>query len=105
MKIRKSLPDDIDLILSMYDHSRSVMRADGNTVQWVGYPMREDVEEDIRRDVSYIIENTQLKKEIGTFALVPGVEPTYGYIDSLMKAAGLPMQTERRFVQRGCTVR
>ena len=81
MKIRKSLPDDIDLILSMYDHSRSVMRADGNTVQWVGYPMREDVEEDIRRDVSYIIENTQLKKEIGTFALVPGVEPTYGYID------------------------
>lgn len=81
MKIRKSLPDDIDLILSMYDHSRSVMRADGNTVQWVGYPMREDVEEDIKRDVSYIIENTQLKKEIGTFALVPGVEPTYGYID------------------------
>ena len=73
--IRHSTPDDIDLILQMYDHSRSVMRADGNSCQWVGYPTRADIEEDIERGVSYIIEG------IGTFALVPGVEPTYGYID------------------------
>ena len=99
--IRKSLPEDIDLILSMYDHSRSVMRADGNLVQWVGYPTREDVEEDIRRGVSYIISThssvgfansspklgevappkSESEECIGTFALVPGEEPTYGYID------------------------
>lgn len=72
--IRKSTPDDIDLILRMYDHSRSVMRADGNLSQWVGYPTREDVEEDIQRGVSYIT-------PLGTFALVPGIEPTYAYID------------------------
>ena len=77
--IRKSTPDDIDLILRMYDHSRSVMRADGNMAQWVGYPTREDIEEDIRRGVSYIIEASP--QPLGTFALVPGVEPTYAYID------------------------
>ncbi len=73
--IRKSTPNDIDLILRMYDHSRSVMRADGNMAQWVGYPTREDIEEDIRRGVSYIVD------DLGTFALVPGIEPTYAYID------------------------
>ena len=83
--IRKSLPEDIDLILSMYDHSRSVMRADGNFTQWVGYPTREDVEEDIARGVSYIIEECEgvqgSARKCGTFALVPGEEPTYSYID------------------------
>ena len=83
--IRKSTPDDIDLILRMYDHSRSVMRADGNMAQWVGYPTREDIEEDIRRGVSYIIEDSPLPgrgaRGEATFALVPGVEPTYAYID------------------------
>ena len=101
MNIRKSTPDDIDLILSMYDHSRSVMRADGNMIQWVGYPLREDILEDIERGVSYIMYNEQCSMKsatqnvgsalytihsplctpVGTFALVPGEEPTYGYID------------------------
>ena len=78
MNVRKTTQGDIDLILRMYNHSRGVMRADGNTDQWEGYPTREDVQEDIRRGVSYIIERLH---PIGTFALVPGVEPTYGYID------------------------
>lgn len=80
MKIRKSTHDDIDHILHMYDHSRGVMRADGNKNQWVGYPTREDVEKDIARGVSYmIVENDEEMR--GTFALVPGEEPTYGHID------------------------
>ena len=81
MNIRKSTPSDIDLILRMYDHSRSVMRADGNMTQWVGYPLKEDILEDIERGVSYIVESSKFKVQSGTFALVPGVEPTYGYID------------------------
>lgn len=85
MTIRKSTIEDIDLILRMYDHSRSVMRADGNMTQWVGYPTRKDVEEDIAQEVSYIIEESEgghgSAKACGTFAMVPGVEPTYGYID------------------------
>lgn len=79
MNIRKSTYKDVDLVLSMYGHSRSVMRADGNQEQWVGYPQHEDVEEDIARGVSFIISLDETP--IGTFALVPGVEPTYGFID------------------------
>ena len=83
--IRHSTPDDIDLILQMYDHSRGVMRSTGNMSQWVGYPTREDIEEDIRQGVSYIIEDCKevqgSARECGTFALVPGIEPTYSYID------------------------
>lgn len=79
--IRKATVSDIDLILRMYDHSRTVMRADGNTVQWVGYPTCADVVEDIRREVSYIVEAGDRGEAIATFALVPGIEPTYAHID------------------------
>lgn len=65
--------------MAMYDHSRCLMRADGNTSQWVGYPTRDYVLDDLRRNVSYLI--VADSKPIGTFALVPGIEPTYGYID------------------------
>ncbi len=75
VKIRHSTINDIDVILQMYDHSRGVMRSTGNMSQWVGYPTREDIEDDIRQEVSYIIEDK------ATFALVPGIEPTYNYID------------------------
>lgn len=80
MRIRKTKKEEVDLVLRMYDHSRGVMRADGNQVQWVGYPTREDIYEDIEREVSYIIDDDE-KTPLGTFALVPGVEPTYHYID------------------------
>ena len=77
--IRKATEADIELILKMFDHSRTVMRADGNHSQWVGYPTCDDVAADIAQGVAYLMlsENTP----IGTFALVPGVEPTYAYID------------------------
>ncbi len=102
--IRKATEQDIDLILKMFDHSRTVMRQDGNHAQWVGYPTRADVAEDVRRGVAYLVVSGQwpvvsgqwpvvsgqwpvvsgqlpLATAIGTFALVPGEEPTYGYID------------------------
>ena len=73
--IRPSTEADVPLIMSMLEHSRSLMRADGNTTQWVGYPTREDILDDIARGVSYLID------EQGTVAMVPGEEPTYAYID------------------------
>jgi len=73
--IRPSTVADIPLILNMLEYSRSLMRADGNMTQWVGYPTREDVLDDIARGVSYLI------GEQGTVAMVPGIEPTYAYID------------------------
>ena len=79
MTIRHTTSDDIDAVLRMFDYSRSLMRADGNTVQWTGYPTYDDLMEDITREVSYVIE--QDGHHVGTCALVPGLEPTYDYID------------------------
>lgn len=78
MSIRLATPDDLSTIMQMYSHSRSLMRAAGNLYQWVGYPSEDDVTTDIGAGVSYIIE--QDGKPVGTFALVPGAEPTYGVI-------------------------
>ena len=76
--IRHTTAADIEAVMQMYDHSRNVMRANGNHTQWVGYPTRDYVEEDIRCGASRIIEANG--QPIGTFAVVPGVEPTYGVI-------------------------
>lgn len=77
--IRPTTEADIEAVMQMYAYSRSLMRAAGNTVQWTGYPTEEDIRDDIRRGVSYIVE--QAGRPVATFALVPGVEPTYDFID------------------------
>lgn len=76
--IRHTTVADIEAVMQMYDHSRSVMRANGNLTQWVGYPTRDDIADDIACDASRIIENHGMP--VGTFAVVPGVEPTYSVI-------------------------
>ena len=77
--IRPTTEADVDAVMAMYAHSRSLMRADGNTVQWEGYPTRDNLLGDIGREVSYLV--LDVATAVGTFALVPGIEPTYGYID------------------------
>ena len=47
MQIRPTTTNDIEAVLTMYDHSRRIMRANGNTIQWVGYPTRHDVADDV----------------------------------------------------------
>ena len=78
--IRPSREADIPAIMAMLDHSRSLMRTDGNLTQWTGYPTQEDIQNDITAGVSYIIEGESASVPQGTFALVPGIEPTYGVI-------------------------
>lgn len=77
--IRQAIGADTETIMAMYDHSRTLMRADGNTTQWVGYPTLGDLQTDIRNGHAWIVEENG--RAIGTFTLVPGVEPTYGVID------------------------
>ena len=80
MTIRRTTEQDIAAVMAMYDHSRSLMRADGNTVQWTGYPTVDDLMEDIAGGYSHVVCDDG-GVPVGTFALVDGVEPTYGYID------------------------
>lgn len=78
-KIRPTQPEDIGTVLAMYDHSRSLMRAAGNTVQWDGYPTADDVQADIAAGTSRLVLSDG--SPVGTFALVSGIEPTYTFID------------------------
>lgn len=77
-EIRPTLACDTSAVMAMYDHSRSLMRADGNTTQWTGYPTLAQLQDDIAQGVSYVV--TRANQLCGTFALVPGDEPTYSLI-------------------------
>lgn len=77
--IRHATEADIPTMMGLIDHSRMLMRADGNTVQWVGYPTRAGLLLDVERQVSYLMLDGN--EAVGTFALVPGDEPTYAFID------------------------
>lgn len=77
--IRHSRPSDIETLLSMYSHSKSIMRASGNMLQWAGnYPSRQDIQNDMEKNVGFVMEqNGQL---VGTFAFIIGEDPTYAQI-------------------------
>ena len=78
-RIRPTTCDDKEAVMSMYDHSRNLMRSMGNTTQWVGYPTASQLAADIANGSSWIVELRG--RAVGTFALVDGDEPTYGRID------------------------
>ena len=76
MTIRPATESDIPAMMALYEEAKGIMRADGNMSQWTGgYPQEEVVLRDIRSDHSYIIEDGGVP--VGTFAFIPGVEPTY----------------------------
>ena len=77
--IRSTRPSDAEAVMGMYDHSRALMRAAGNTTQWVGYPTLGQLEADMAQGHSFVVERQGTP--IGTFALVPGAEPTYARIE------------------------
>jgi L-amino acid N-acyltransferase YncA len=56
--IRSATYADIDALLAIFAHARKQMAADGNPTQWGdGYPEHEQLEEDIQRGVSYVMEH------------------------------------------------
>lgn len=81
LMIRHAGTEDIPAILRVYDAARAFMRSVGNMQQWInGYPDRGQVEEDIRRSCIFVM--TDLSGDItAAFSLIPGPDPTYGYIE------------------------
>lgn len=79
--IRNAQLDEIQTILAMCNHSRSIMRANGNTTQWInGYPSATTIEQDIDNGNGYIVEEGGMP--IGYFAFILGSDPTYGMIEN-----------------------
>lgn len=79
LTIRRSTVNDIPAMMSLYAAAKRTMRADGNMEQWNGpYPSESNALNDIEKGFSYIVENDGVPA--GTFAFIPGVEPTYDKI-------------------------
>ena len=108
MTIRRAADRDTRDILRIYEAARAFMRAAGNTVQWTdGYPSGEIVQADMARGVLYVCENADARI-YAAFALIPGEDPTYAYIEGGAWRDGSPYATihrVRRFTVRRATVR
>lgn len=76
-KERTARPSDIPDMLALFERAKTVMRASGNMQQWGdGYPNGEVLRSDMRRKASHIAQ-TEDGVMAGTFAFIPGIEPTY----------------------------
>ena len=79
--IRQAEERDVTEILRIYAAARAFMRASGNLMQWSGgYPSEEIVRRDIADHVSWVLEN-ECGHLYAVFALIPGDDPTYAYIE------------------------
>lgn len=81
MTIRPTTYADINTLLTIFAHAKRQMAADGNPTQWSdSYPTRQQLEEDIQRGVSYILEHNGVTH--GTFVFIIGEDPTYQHIEN-----------------------
>lgn len=97
--IRLAKASEIERILEIYASARAYMRQTGNPTQWAGnYPDRDTLLDDIEKSQLYIMvkENAAPASSessgsssasddgsaiCGVFALIEGIDPTYGYIE------------------------
>lgn len=77
LTIRKTIETDIPALMDVFNQARAIMRADGNFLQWPdeNYPNAEAVRLDISKGNSYVVLDSS--RVVGTFAFIPGTEPTY----------------------------
>ncbi|MCQ2116196.1 MAG: GNAT family N-acetyltransferase [Bacteroidales bacterium] len=67
--------------MEIFEQAKGIMRSDGNFGQWTGgYPSVEVLKADMERGSSYVISDSG-SEIVGTFAFIPGIEPTYNYIE------------------------
>ncbi|MBO4475164.1 MAG: N-acetyltransferase [Bacteroidales bacterium] len=79
MTIRPATEADLKDIMAVLEAAKGIMRASGNTEQWVGgYPSAEVITADILNGNGYIV--TTHNRTVGYFAFIPSPEPTYAVI-------------------------
>ena len=99
--IRRTELRDIADILRIYEAARAFMRRSGNLTQWAdGYPSAETVHADINRGVSWVLED-DAGHRAATFALIPGDDPTYAYIEDGAWRNDAPYATIHRAASDG----
>ncbi|MDR0961224.1 MAG: GNAT family N-acetyltransferase [Mediterranea sp.] len=79
--IRKTTLADLPAVMEAYDYGRALMRAQGNTTQWVnGYPTETFIRSEIADGHSFVCTDAQ-GTLLGTFCFIVGEDPTYLRID------------------------
>ena len=78
MKIIAAQLEDIDQIMLIIEQAKDIMRKNGNQTQWInGYPSREIIEADIRRQHAFVC---LVDMEIaGYFCFIAGSDPEPNY--------------------------
>lgn len=80
MTIRKTTVEDIPRRQEIFEIGRKYQQENGNPNQWKpGYPGVAALHDDIEAGTGYVVEHDG--KIVGTFALIYGEDPTYGYIE------------------------
>lgn len=80
IQIRKSVPDDLKCILSIFKSARQYMRLNNNWNQWnEKYPGEKDILNDISKGCSYVGIDSE-GEIVMTFAFIKGEDPTYKII-------------------------
>lgn len=80
MKIRHTTWQDLPELTRIYKRARQFMKETGNPTQWKdNRPNPRLIEEDIRLGQSYVLEDHG--QILGVFALIFGIDPTYGIIE------------------------
>ena len=81
MIIRKTRPDELDLLMKMYEHARLFMAGHGNPAQWgQSYPKQTLIADNINSGCSYVCE--EHGQIIATFYYKEGPDDTYRRIYS-----------------------
>ena len=55
LAVRAAEMDEVPRILELVAHSRSIMRANGNDVQWDGYPGADLIGSDISKGIGHVV--------------------------------------------------
>lgn len=77
MEIQKAAPENIDRILEIIGQARAIMRETGNLTQWVGYPSREVILEDIDDGHGFLcVSDGEI---LGYFCFMQGDDPDPNY--------------------------
>lgn len=81
LKVRLTREEDLCRLEEIFSYARKQMALHGNPSQWKNdRPSMELVKKDIINGNSYVVEDED-GQVVGTFAWIPGIEPTYLDID------------------------
>ena len=80
MNIRKARPQEMDSIMDIIAHARSIMRANGNASQWInGYPSRELMLECLDKGELFVCISG--REPAGVFCFAVAEDPNYNKIE------------------------